>query len=72
MKYARMRGLVIRKTRESLSEAALVTFEEKVLPAGSSIAEAAPQLPPSVPLPERLGDRRWRPSTSPQNHVHRV
>lgn len=39
MKYARMRGLVIRKTRESLSEAALVTFEEKVLPAGSSIAE---------------------------------
>ena len=39
MKYARMRGLIIRKTRESLSEAALVTFEEKVLPAGSPIAE---------------------------------
>lgn len=39
LKYARMRGLIMRKTRESLSEAALVTFEEKVLPAGSSIAE---------------------------------
>jgi hypothetical protein len=31
MKYAGMRGLIIRKTRESLSEAALVTFEDKVL-----------------------------------------
>jgi phage terminase large subunit len=31
LKYRRMRGLIIRKTRESLSEAALVTFEDKVL-----------------------------------------
>lgn len=31
MKYPGMRGLIIRKTRESLSEAALVTFEDKVL-----------------------------------------
>ena len=38
-KYRRMRGLIIRKTRESLSEAALVTFEEKVLPEGSPIAD---------------------------------
>lgn len=32
-KYAGMRGLILRKTRRSLTEAALVTFEEKVLPA---------------------------------------
>lgn len=38
-KYVGMRGLIIRKTRESLSEAALVTFEEKVLPVGSSLIE---------------------------------
>jgi phage terminase large subunit len=38
-KYARMRGLIVRKTRESLSEAALVTYEDKVLPEGSRIAE---------------------------------
>src|SRR5690242_4994968 len=31
LKYAGMRGLIIRKTRESLSEAALVTYEDKVL-----------------------------------------
>lgn len=31
LKYPGMRGLIIRKTRESLSEAALVTFEDKVL-----------------------------------------
>lgn len=39
LKYPRMRGLIIRKTRESLSEAALVTFEEKVLPEGSVISQ---------------------------------
>ena len=38
-KYPRMRGLIIRKTRESLSEAALVTYEDKVLPERSPIAE---------------------------------
>jgi hypothetical protein len=38
-KYPRMRGLIIRKTRESLSEAALVTYEDKVLPENSPIAE---------------------------------
>src|SRR5262245_66318299 len=37
-KYAKMRGLIIRKTRESLSEAALVTYEDKVLPEGSAVA----------------------------------
>jgi hypothetical protein len=31
LKYPKMRGLIIRKTRESLSEAALVTYEDKVL-----------------------------------------
>jgi PBSX family phage terminase large subunit len=40
-KYPRMRGLIVRKTRESLTEAALVTFEEKVLPANSPIASGA-------------------------------
>ena len=39
LKYAGMRGLIVRKTRESLSEAALVTFEEKVLPAWSPLKE---------------------------------
>ncbi|MHC5543153.1 phage terminase large subunit, partial [Singulisphaera rosea] len=32
------RGLIVRKTRESLTESGLVTFEEKVLPVGSTIA----------------------------------
>jgi PBSX family phage terminase large subunit len=31
MKYGGMRGLMVRKTRESLSESGLVTFEDKVL-----------------------------------------
>jgi phage terminase large subunit len=34
-KYAGMRGLIVRKTRASLSESGLVTFEDKVLPLGS-------------------------------------
>jgi hypothetical protein len=38
MKYDGMRGLILRKTRESLTEAALVTFESKVLPPYSPIA----------------------------------
>ena len=38
IKYAGMRVLMARKTRESLTQSILVTFEEKVLPAGSSIA----------------------------------
>jgi phage terminase large subunit len=37
LKYAGMRGLIARKTRESLTHSALVTFEEKVLPAGASM-----------------------------------
>lgn len=41
LKYPGMRGLIIRKTRESLSEAALVTFEEKVLPERSELREGA-------------------------------
>ena len=40
-KYPGMRGLIVRKTRESLTESALVTFEEKVLPAGSPLAAGA-------------------------------
>lgn len=36
-KWPGMRGLIVRKTRASLSESGLVTFEEKVLPAGSKI-----------------------------------
>lgn len=39
LKYPGMRGLILRKTRESLSESALVTFEEKVLPVGDPMAE---------------------------------
>jgi hypothetical protein len=39
LKYAGMRGLIVRKTRESLSEAALVTFEDKVLPANDVIKQ---------------------------------
>ena len=39
LKYAGMRGLIVRKTRESLSEAALVTFEEKVLPTWSPLKD---------------------------------
>lgn len=33
-KYPRARGLLVRKTRASMTESTLVTFEEKVLPAG--------------------------------------
>lgn len=34
-KYPRSRLLILRKTRESLTESGLVTFEDKVLPSGS-------------------------------------
>lgn len=37
MKYAGMRGLVVRKTRASLTESGLVTLEEKVFPPGSRL-----------------------------------
>ena len=47
-KYPRMRALIVRKTRASLTESGLVTFEEKVLPIGS-------------PVP-RGPQRRYRPS----------
>jgi phage terminase large subunit len=40
-KYAGMRGLILRKTRESLTESALVTFEDKVVPAGHPILRGA-------------------------------
>lgn len=36
-KWPGMRGLIVRKTRASLSESGLVTWEEKVLPHGSKI-----------------------------------
>lgn len=41
LKYAGMRGLITRKTRESMSESVLVTFEDHVLPVGSRIAAGA-------------------------------
>ena len=40
-KYAKMRGLIVRKTRASLTESALVTFEEKVVPANHPILNGA-------------------------------
>ena len=40
-KYPRCRILILRKTRASLTEAALVTFEEKVVPAGHSCLNGA-------------------------------
>lgn len=42
LRWPGCRWLILRKTRESLTESALVTFEEKVLPDGSPIA-AGPQ-----------------------------
>jgi phage terminase large subunit len=33
-KYAGMRGLILRKTRKSITQTAMVTFEQKVLPEG--------------------------------------
>jgi PBSX family phage terminase large subunit len=42
-KYAGMRGLIVRKTRESLTEAALVTWEQHVVPAGHPILAAGGQ-----------------------------
>lgn len=41
VKYPGMRGLILRKTRESLTEAALYTLEEKVLPANSPLLTGA-------------------------------
>ncbi len=38
LKYPGMRALIVRKTRESLTESALVTYEDKVIPEGSAIA----------------------------------
>jgi len=42
LRWPGCRWLILRKTRESLTESALVTYEEKVLPPGSPIA-AGPQ-----------------------------
>ena len=41
MKYPGMRGLLIRKTRESMTESVLVTFETKVVPFGSPVLKGA-------------------------------
>lgn len=41
MKYPGARGLLVRKTRTSMTESVLVTFEDKVLPAGSPIRAGA-------------------------------
>jgi phage terminase large subunit len=41
LKRPGMRGLILRKTRESLTEAALVTFEDEVVPAGDRILRGA-------------------------------
>jgi PBSX family phage terminase large subunit len=40
-KYPKMRGLIVRKTRASLTESALVTFEEKVVPVQHPILHGA-------------------------------
>lgn len=52
-KYAGMRGLIVRKTRASLTESGLVTWEEKVLPAHSFVKQG--------------GKRRYRQSYSYAN-----
>lgn len=39
LKYSRSRALLVRKTREAMSQTVLFTFEEKVLPEGSPIRE---------------------------------
>jgi PBSX family phage terminase large subunit len=41
LRWSGTRALIVRKTRESLTESALVTFEDKVLPAFSPIAAGA-------------------------------
>lgn len=41
LRWPGSRALIVRKTRESLSETALVTYESKVLPEGSPIKEGA-------------------------------
>lgn len=38
-KYAGMRALFVRKTRASMTDSTLVTFEDKVLPEGSPVAD---------------------------------
>lgn len=40
-RYPGMRALMLRKTRKSLTDAALVTFEDKVLPAGHGALQGA-------------------------------
>jgi phage terminase large subunit len=42
-KYPNMRALIVRKTRESLTESALVTFEEKVMPVGHEALQTGGQ-----------------------------
>src|SRR5258708_3850911 len=41
LRWPGCRWLIVRKTRESLTESGLVTFEEKVLPENSPIAAGA-------------------------------
>lgn len=41
LKYPGMRGLILRKTRASVTQSSLVTFEEEVLPLGSQIKSGA-------------------------------
>src|SRR6185295_13090648 len=41
MKYPGIRALILRKTRESMTESVLVTFEERVLPEGSPLMAGA-------------------------------
>jgi phage terminase large subunit len=42
-KFPGMRALIVRKTRESLTESGLVTYEDKVLPAGHAVLHAGGQ-----------------------------
>lgn len=41
LRWPGMRGLMVRKTRESMNESVLVTFERHVLPEGSALARGA-------------------------------
>lgn len=57
LKYEGARGLIVRKTRASMTESVMVTFEQKVLPAGD-------------PILANGGSRRVRQSYAYRNGSH--
>jgi hypothetical protein len=59
LKYPGARGLIVRKTRASMTESVLVTYEEKVVGAGN-------------PMLEKGGSRRQRQSYAYENGSHLV